>query len=163
MLGAMSTGGEVVVGLVIAVGLVGVLIPVLPGLLLVWGAVAVWSFEESSATGWVVLGVVTALLAVGTVVKYVVPGRRLRQAGVPWSSTVVGGLLGLVGFFVIPVVGLLIGFVLGVYLAERARLHAHDAAWQSTKHALAAAGWSMVIELSAGIAMTLVWIAGVLV
>ncbi len=120
MLGAMSTGGEVVVGLVIAVGLVGVLIPVLPGLLLVWGAVAVWSFEESSGTGWVVLGVVTVLLVAGTVVKYVVPGRRLRQAGVPWSSTAVGGLLGLVGFFVIPVVGLLIGFVLGVYLAERA-------------------------------------------
>jgi uncharacterized protein len=163
MLGAMSTGGEVVVGLVIAVGLVGVLIPVLPGLLLVWGAVAVWSLEESSGTGWAVLGVVTVLLVAGTVAKYVLPGRRLRQAGVPWWSTAVGGLLGLVGFFVIPVLGLLIGFVLGVYLAERARLPSHDAAWQSTRHALAAAGWSMLIELAAGIAMTLVWIAGVLV
>jgi uncharacterized protein YqgC (DUF456 family) len=163
MLGAMSTGGEVLVGMVIAVGLLGVLIPVLPGLLLVWGAVAVWSFEESSGTGWVVLGLVTALLVGGTVVKYVVPGRRLRQAGVPWSSTALGGLLGLVGFFVIPVVGLLIGFVLGIYLAERARLRSHDAARESTRHALAAAGWSMVIELAAGIAMGFVWLGGVLV
>jgi uncharacterized protein YqgC (DUF456 family) len=163
MLGAMSTGGEVLVGMVIAVGLLGVLVPVLPGLLLVWGAVAVWSLEESSGTGWVVLGLVTALLVGGTVVKYVVPGRRLRQAGVPWSSTALGGLLGLVGFFVIPVVGLLIGFVLGIYLAERARLRSHDAARQSTRRALAAAGWSMVIELAAGIAMALVWLGGVLV
>jgi uncharacterized protein YqgC (DUF456 family) len=159
----VSAGGEVVVGLVIAVGLVGVLVPVLPGLLLVWGAVALWSVEESSTAGWVVLGVVTALFVGGTVVKYVVPGRRLRQAGVPWTSSAVGAGLGVVGFFVIPVVGLLIGFVLGVYLAERARLGGHPAAWGSTKHALAAAGWSMLIELTAGIAMALTWLAGVLV
>ena len=31
-------------------------------------------------------------------------------------------MLGIVGFFVVPVVGLLLGFVLGVYLAELARL-----------------------------------------
>ena len=158
----MSTGGEVVVGLLIAVGLVGVLLPVLPGLLLVWGAVAVWSFEESSTTGWLVLGVATALFLAGTVVKYVVPGRRLRRAGVPWSSSALGGALGVVGFFVIPVVGLLVGFVLGVYLAERARLGAHEAAWASTRHALAAAGWSMLIELTAGVAMALTWLGGVL-
>ena len=46
---------------------------------------------------------------------------------------------------------------------ERARLRSHDAARQSTRHALAAAGWSMVIELAAGIAMGLVWLGGVLV
>jgi uncharacterized protein YqgC (DUF456 family) len=158
----VGTGGEVVVGLVIAVGLVGVLLPVLPGLLLVWGAIALWSFEESSTTGWVVLGVVTGLFVAGTVVKYVVPGRRLRRAGVPWTSSAIGAALGIVGFFVIPVVGLLIGFVLGVYLAERTRLGAHPAAWASTRHALAAAGWSMVIELAAGVAMALTWLVGVL-
>ena len=159
----MSTAGEVVVGLVIAVGLVGVLVPVLPGLLLVWAAVTVWAFAESSATGWVVLALVTALLAVGTVVKYVVPGRRLRQAGIPWTSTAAGGVLGLVGFFVLPVLGLLIGFVLGVYLAERARLGADRPAWESTRQALVAAGWSLLIELAAGVAMAITWLAGVLV
>jgi uncharacterized protein YqgC (DUF456 family) len=159
----VSTGGEVVVGLVIAIGLVGVLIPVLPGLFLVWGAVAVWAFEVGSAAGWVVLALATALLVGGTVVKYVVPGRRLREAGVPWASTAAGGALGVVGFFVIPVVGLLIGFVLGIYLAERLRLRTHPLAWQSTKHALAAAGWSVLIELGAGVAIAICWLVAVLV
>ncbi len=159
----MSTGGEVLVGLVIAIGLVGVFIPVLPGLFLVWGAIAVWALADSSPVGWTVLAVATALLAGGTVVKYVVPGRRLRQAGVPWVSTATGVVLGLVGFFVIPVVGLLIGFVLGVYLAERHRLGVHALAWQSTRRALAAAGWSMLIELAAGVAMATCWLVGVLV
>lgn len=158
----MSAGGEVVVGAVIALGLVGVLVPVLPGLALVWGAVLVWALVEQSTLGWVVLGVATALLAAGTVVKYVVPGRRLRRAGVPWRSTALGGALGVVGFFVVPVVGLLLGFVLGVYLAERQRLGGHGPAWQSTRQALAAAGWSVLIELAAGMAMAATWLAGVL-
>jgi NADH-quinone oxidoreductase subunit E len=46
-------------------------------------------------------------------------------------------VLGIVGFFVVPVVGLLLGFVLGVYLAELARLgrnrSGHDA---STPHSV---------------------------
>ncbi len=71
-------------------------------------------------------------------------------------------LLGLVGFFVIPVLGLLIGFVLGVYLAERPGCTATTPAWRSTRHAVAAAGWSMLIELGAGVAMAMSWLAGVL-
>ena len=34
----------------------------------------------------------------------------------------IGGACGVVGFFVVPVVGLFLGFVLGVYVAERRRL-----------------------------------------
>jgi uncharacterized protein len=158
----MSAGGEVLVGIVIAVGLMGVLVPVLPGLALVWAAILVWALEVGAGVGWTVLALVTPLFAAGTVVKYVVPGRRLRRAGIPWRSTAVGAVLGLVGFFVIPVVGLVLGFVLGVYLAEWQRLRAPGPAWQSTKQALAAAGMSMLIELGAGLAMTGCWLAGVL-
>jgi uncharacterized protein YqgC (DUF456 family) len=157
----VSAGGEVLVGIVIAIGLVGVLVPVLPGLVLVWAAILVWALEVGGRLAWVVLALVTVLFVAGTIVKYVVPGRRLRRAGVPWTSTAVGAGLGLVGFFVIPVVGLVVGFVLGVYLAERQRLHATGPAWQSTKQALAAAGLSMLIELGAGLVMAGCWLAGV--
>ena len=60
----------------------------------------------------------------------------------------------------VPVVGLFIGFVLGVYLAERRRVGSR-AAWPSTKHALKAVGLSILIELVAGVAATFVWVAGV--
>ena len=55
--------------------------------------------------------------------------------------------LGVVGFFVIPVVGLFVGFVLGIYLAERRRVGQADA-WPSTKAALRAVGLSILIELT---------------
>ncbi len=153
---------EVLVALAILVGLVGVLVPILPGLVLVLAAVLVWAVDEGSGTGWVVFTVAAAVLVAGTVVKYAVPNRRLKTSGIPSSTTWFGVALGVVGFFVVPVVGLFIGFVLGVYLAEHRRVGG-AAAWPSTQRALKAVGVSILIELAAGIVAALVWFVGVLV
>lgn len=158
----MSTPADLLVGLAILVGLVGVVVPALPGLVLVLAAIAVWSIERQDAAAWWVLGLVIALFAAGQVAKYLLPGRSLKDAGVPNRSLLAGALLGVVGFFVVPVVGLPVGFVLGVYLAERARLRSHRAAWPSTLHTLKAAGWSILIELAAGLLMAGVWLVAVL-
>ena len=144
----------------IVVGLVGIVVPVLPGLLLVWGGVAVWAAATHTATAWVVLAVATLVAAGGSVVKYLLPGRRLKESGVPWTTIGLGTLLGVVGFFVVPVVGVLLGFVLGVFLAEWRRLSTAQAAWPSTKQALAAVGWSILIELATALLVTAVWVGG---
>lgn len=154
------SGVEVLVALAIAVGLVGMLVPILPGSVLVLGAILVWAWEVGGTTAWVVFGVAAAVLVAGGVVKFLVPNRRLKDAGIPGSTQWVGAALGIVGFFVVPVVGLFLGFVLGVYLAEHHRLGA-TAAWPSTRHALKAVGLSILIELAAGVVATFIWIAGV--
>jgi uncharacterized protein len=148
-------------GLIMLIGLAGVVVPFLPGLVLVWGGVLLWAMLRHDALAWTTLAVATALLAAGTIAKYLLPGRRLREAGVPWSSLFLGGALGVVGFFVIPVVGAVLGFVLGVYLAERVRVGGQGA-WTGTRRALAAVGWSMAIELTAGLLIVATW-AGALV
>lgn len=156
------TGTEVLVALVIAVGLVGILVPVLPGSVLVLLGILAWAVSLGTPTAWAVALVATVLLVVGTVVKYVVPGRRLKDAGIPASTQWMGAALGFVGFFVVPVVGLFLGFVLGVYLAEAGRV-GKDRAWPSTKAALRAVGLSILIELAAAVAATWVWVIGVVV
>ncbi|MDX6323750.1 MAG: uncharacterized protein QOK15_104 [Nocardioidaceae bacterium] len=150
---------DVLAGLVIAIGLVGILVPLLPGSLLVAAAVAVWAVVVGQTTAWAAAGVALAILALGTVVKYLVPHRNLKQYGVPTRTLLLGGLLGVVGFFVVPVVGLLLGFLLGVYLSELQRV-GYDAAWPATKAAVKAAGLSVFIELAAAVAATLVWAVG---
>jgi uncharacterized protein len=155
------TAATVLAAVLVAVGLVGILVPILPGSVLVVAGVLVWSIAEGGATAWAVFAVATALVVAGAVVKYVVPGRRLQVAGIPATTQAVGVLLGVVGFFVVPVVGLFLGFVLGVYLAEVVRLGRRDA-WPSTVHSLKAVGLSIVIELLAALAATLVWVAGVI-
>jgi uncharacterized protein len=154
------TGVELLVAVAIAVGLAGILVPVLPGSVLVLAAVLVWAWDVGGTTAWLVFALAAAVLVVGAVVKYVVPNRRLKDAGIPASTQWLGAALGVVGFFVVPVVGLLLGFVLGVYLAEHHRLGAR-AAWPSTWHALKAVGLSILIELAAGFVAAGVWVAGV--
>ena len=154
-------GLTVVVGLIMLVGLIGIAVPVLPGLLVVWGAVLIWASETQTTAGWVVFGIATTLALSGFLLQYLLPGRRMRQAGVTTSTTLAGAALAVMGFFVIPVIGAFLGFALGIYLAERIKLGAHDAAWPSTKHALKAIGLSMGIELLAGLAIASTWVIGV--
>lgn len=148
----------VLAAVLVVVGLVGVVVPVLPGLVLVLAGIAVWAVPRGDALAWTVLGVAVAIVVIGSVVKYLVPGKRLKEAGVPGRTLALGAVLGIVGFFVVPVVGLFLGFVLGVWLGELMRLPDRSAAWTSTKHALAAVGWSIAIELVTGVVAAGVWV-----
>jgi uncharacterized protein YqgC (DUF456 family) len=158
----VSDLGLLVVGLAIATGIVGIVVPLLPGALLAWAAIAVWAIAVGGATAWAVLGVATLAIGGAQVVKVLVPGRRLRDAGIPHRSIVAGLVLAVAGFFLVPVVGFFIGFPLGVYLEERRRLGGHDAAWHSTCHALHAMGLSILIELTATVLAAGAWLAAVL-
>lgn len=156
-------GVTLAAGLLILAGLVGILVPVLPGLVMVWGAVLIWALEVKDPVGWTALGAATLLFLTGLLAKYLVPGRRLRDAGVPWWTLAAGTVLGFVGFFVVPVVGVFFGFVLGIYLAEMLRLRSPGAAWPATRAALAAVGWSILIELATALLIAVVWVAAVVV
>jgi uncharacterized protein YqgC (DUF456 family) len=153
---------EILVAVLIAVGVAGIIVPVLPGTLLVLGAILVWSLEIGTSVAWLVFAFATTFLVLGTIVKYLVPGRHLKASGVPRRTLLIGGVLAFVGFFVVPVVGMFIGFVLGVYVAERARVGAAGA-WPSTRAALRAVGVSILIELVAAFLAALTWVIGVVV
>ena len=100
------------------------------------------------------------LLLAGVAVKYAVPGKRMKADGLPNLTLLLGGVGAVVGFFAIPVVGVPIGFVLGIYIAELQRVGSPEA-WPSTKKALRAVGVSMMIEMSACTLAAATWAAGV--
>ncbi|MFZ5872179.1 MAG: DUF456 domain-containing protein [Actinomycetota bacterium] len=150
---------ELLCGLAIALGIVGTVVPVLPGAVLIGGSVLVWALlVAQSAAGWVTLAVVVALLAAGQVVKYYTAGRHLTASGVPRRSLVLAGLAAIAGFFVVPVVGLVLFFVGALYLAERARLGPGPGARRSTVTALKAVGVAILVELTAALLAGTVWL-----
>ena len=102
----------------------------------------------------------TALIAASTLIKYMWPMRRMREADVGTRSLLVGAVLGIIGFFVIPVLGLVIGFVLGVYLAELANRRDQRVAWTSTVHALKGVALSVGVELAGALLATVAWVVG---
>ena len=149
-------------GLVMLVGLVGVVVPVLPGTLLVLAAGVAWALlvVDGGAGRWVVVGVMTALLLAGLVLKYVLPGRRLHGA-LPRRTLLLAAACGVVGFFLLPPLGLLLGGVLGTYLGEASRLGNGPEARRSTVQVLKAVGLGVLAELGAGVLMVATWLVGV--
>jgi hypothetical protein len=146
-----------------AVGLVGIFVPVLPGLVLVWGGGLWWAIADGGGPArWAVLAVMTVLLVLGTLAKYILPTRAAADAGAPLSTLLIGAVGAIAGFFIVPVVGLLVGGVAGVYLAELVRLRDWHQAVASTRAALIAVGIGMLVELAAGLAMALTWFVGAL-
>lgn len=112
----------IAVGLVILLGLVGVLVPGVPGQAMVWAAVLWWALTERTPAAWGVLIGATALLLLNQALKPLLRPRRPRESGAPRKTLMLGGIAGIVGFFVLPVVGGIVGYVGAVYGAERLRL-----------------------------------------
>jgi hypothetical protein len=79
------------------------------------------------------------------------------------SSVFAGAVLGIIGFFVVPVLGLVLGFVLGVYLAELANRRNQRLAWASTVHAIKGVALSVGVELVGALLATAVWAAALFV
>lgn len=151
-------------GVAMVIGIIGVIVPVLPGLGLCWAAVLGWAvFSDAGWGRWVVLALCTVWVVAGSIVKYTWPGQRLKESGVPTRTLIAGVLLGLVGMFVIPFVGLLVGFVAGVWAVEAQRLGGFRQAWPSTKEALLGTGLSILIELVAAVLVVGTWVIGILV
>lgn len=153
---------NVLVGLAILLGIVGTIVPILPGALLVAGAVVVWAVLTGGTTAWVVAIAAVAIIAGGQLLKYLIPGKQLKATGVPNWVLFVGALGGIVGFFVVPVIGLILGFVLGVFLAEAGRLRTFRDAWPTTLQAMKSAGWSVLIEFGSAVLAASVWVGGLL-
>lgn len=151
----------VAVAVVMAVGLVGTVLPVLPGLVLIWAAALTYGLTAGFDVTWVPFAVISVLLVVGYVASFALPGQRGVKAGAPFSTLALGAVGAVVGFFVIPVVGIVVGGVGATYLAELGRTGDQATAWRSTKAVLIGFGLSALAELTAGIAMVITWVVWV--
>ncbi len=149
---------NIVVGLAVLVGLVGIVITVLPGSLLIGAAILIWALVAQSTLGWWAFAIAAVVLIVGAVASKWVLAHHTQQAGTANASLIFAAILGIVGFFVVPLVGLPLGFVLGLWLAEYYRLRAAQPAWASAKAGLKATGWGILIELASGLIAATIWL-----
>lgn len=159
----MDTGGLVLIALAMLVGLIGTALPLVPGLPIVWLAALVYGLAEGfGTTGTVAFGIITVLAVAGIVGGVVLPHRHVAAKGTARPSAVAGAVGAIIGFFVIPVVGLVIGGVIGIYTMEFRRTGDRSAAWSTTKTLLVGFGLGVLLELAAGILMVGLWVTWVL-
>lgn len=152
----------VLVALAMAVGIVGTVVPLLPGLSLVWGAGLAYGLVEGFGTvGGIAFGLMTALALAGIAAGWVVPQRAAGAAGAARTSVWLGAAAAVVGFFVVPVVGAPLGGVLGVYVGERQRTGDPARAWTATRATLVGFGLAALVQVAVGVAMAATWVVWV--
>ena len=73
------------------VGLVGLIVPVFPGLTVMWLATLVYALVQGAAdkmTGWdwFAFAIITLLMIVGNIVDNLIIAAKMRDQFIPWSS-----------------------------------------------------------------------------
>lgn len=147
------------VAVAMAVGLFGTIVPMMPGLAIVWAAGLVYGLVAGFGTlGIAVMGAMTLLLLLGEGASYVLPHRAGVLAGAGKRSLRLGIVGAIAGFFLIPVIGLPIGALVGVLVGEQQRLGDWSKAWQATRRVAIGFGLGALAEFAAGVLMVVAWV-----
>lgn len=146
----------------LVVGLLGLIVPVFPGLVIMWLGALVYALIQGAAgkmTGWdwFLFGLITILMIVGSVADNLIIARKMRDKYIPWSSILWAFAAGIVASFFFTPLGGLVAAPLGLYLAEMTRLKDREAAMDSTKTYMIGWGWAFGVRFLIGLAIIGFW------
>lgn len=144
------------------VGLLGLVVPIFPGLVIMWLGTLIYALLQNAAGNmttwkWVIFGIITLLMIVGSIADNIIIARKMRDKYVPWSSILFAFTASLVAsIFFTALIGLAAAPV-GLYLAESRRLKNNDAAIESTKAYMIGWGWAFGARFLIGLVMIAFW------
>jgi uncharacterized protein YqgC (DUF456 family) len=153
---------EIFTLLALIVGLLGLIVPVFPGLVIMWLGTLVYAIIQSAAGNmsgwkWFLFGVITVLMITGSIVDNIIIARKMRDKYIPWSSILWAFAAGVVAsLFFTPLIGL-VAAPAGLFLAESSRLKNRDAAIDSTKAYMIGWGWAFGARFLIGLVMMGFW------
>ena len=153
---------EVLTLFALFIGLAGLIVPVFPGLTIMWIATLVYALIQNAAdkmTGWdwVAFVFITLLMIGGNILDNIIIAAKMRDQFIPWSSILLAFGAGIiVSIFLTPLAGL-VAAPLGLFLAELRRLKNRDEALKSTKAYMIGWGWAFGARFIIGITMIGSW------
>ena len=147
---------------VLLTGLAGLLIPVFPGLTVMWLGTLFYAIVEAlkrnmTWVDWFLFALITLLMLSGNIVDNIIIAKHVREKNVPWSSIIWAFAAGLIVSLVFtPLIGI-VASPAGLFLAEWYRLKDKKAAFDNTKAWLTGWGWSVAARFGIGVLMVLLW------
>ena len=153
---------EIFTLLALIIGLLGLIVPVFPGLVIMWLGTLLYALIQNARgnmTGWdwLVFGLLTVLMIIGSIVDNLIIAYKMRDKYVPWSSILFAFAAGIIAsIFFTPLIGLVAAPV-GLFLAESRRLKNNEAAVASTKAYMIGWGWAFGVRFLIGLAMIGFW------
>lgn len=145
--------------LIMGVGLFGLIVPIFPGITVIWLAALGYGVVTKFTTlGWVLFAVITVLLIAGVTIDNILMGAKARKEGTAWSSLALGMLAGILGTIFLPPLGGIIAAPLVVLLLEYLRHHDFNRALASLRGLAIGWGVSFVVRFFIGLAMIGLWL-----
>jgi uncharacterized protein len=151
----------VVAGILLVAAAIGTVYPLLPGSALALVTLVVWALIIGSWAASTVAVIGSLLVVAGWSASAVLTGRNLKQQEVPKRSIAIAIACGLVGMYLIPVVGLFVGFGAGLLASEYLRHRDFRSALKSSVEALKATGIGILVEFGMVCLAGSVWMIGV--
>ena len=147
---------------VLLVGLFGLIVPVFPGLTIMWLGALVYALIQNARGqmtiwDWLLFAIITVLMVAGNIVDNVIIAYKMRDKYIPWSSIILAFIAGiLLSIFLTPVIGL-IASPLALLAVEYFRLRDRRKAFDSTKTYIIGAGWAFLARFAIGLMMIGTW------
>lgn len=143
----------------ILVGLVGLIVPIFPGIVVIWLATLVYGIVVGfNLLGIIIFVVLTLLMIAGTVVDNFLMAAGSRKGGASWWTIAAGLLAGTIGTIVFPPFGGLIAAPLVILLIEFLRVREINQAWRATSGLVVGWGMSFFVRLGIGVLMLVLWL-----
>ena len=147
-----------VIQVIILIGLVGLIIPIFPGLVVIWLATLVYGVATGfTSLGWGMFALITILMIFGSLADNIFMGAGARKGGADWKTIGIALLGGLAGTLIFPPFGGLIVLPLAVFALEFWR----QREWKKAGKAVGglAIGWGVtyLVKLGIGIVMMMGW------
>jgi uncharacterized protein len=141
------------------IGLLGLVIPIFPGVLIIWLAALGYGVVTGFSTLGIILFVlITLLMIAGEVIDNVLMGAGARKGGASWLSIIVGILAGVIGTLIFPPVGGFIAAPAAILLLEYSRGHDWEKAWRATRGLAIGWGLGFLVRFGVGVLMIGIWL-----
>ena len=145
--------------IIMGIGLFGLIVPVFPGITVIWLAALGYGVVTKFTTlGWVLFAVITILLIGGVTIDNILMGAKARKEGTAWSSLALGYLAGILGTVIFPPLGGIITAPLMVLLLEYLRQRDIKKALASLRGLAIGWGTAFVARFLIGLFMIGVWL-----
>jgi len=154
---------QVITLVVMMVGLFGLMVPVLPGLVIIWAAALIYGLISGFTGGSIaILVVMFVLMVVGSLSDNFIMAGSARVKGASWWSIGVAIVALILGSLVFPPFGGLVTGLLALFGMEFYRLKDVDKAIDTTRSMAMGCGWAVILRVALGVVMILMWGAWVM-
>jgi uncharacterized protein YqgC (DUF456 family) len=162
-IGSYTISLELIAGIIafiaMIIGLAGLVIPLIPGLIIIWLAALGYGIATGFDTlGWIMFAVMTVLMIAGSQLDHLLMGAQAYKKGAPLWAILIALVMYIAGSFVVPIIGGIVAAILALFAVEWLRTRDRQKAFESVKGMVTGFAVAVAVRFVAGVMMIGSWL-----